>query len=259
MIPIALTIASSDSSNGAGVTADLRVFEKFGVYGTCVITNVTAQNSGGVKKIYKIAPRITEAQIDAVIKDFPVKAAKIGMLYSQETVNAVAKRIKRRNIPNVILDIPLVSKNSLAITKESAYRSVVKNLLPLCLLVTPNRDEAEKLACMEINTDDDIKTACRKIYDLGVKNVLLKGGHFDSPSDVFFDGRDFYVFSGEKYRDKNVHGTGCTLSAAICACVAKGMSLGDSIEKAKEFLNKEITKSEKIGRENMDFFVPDIN
>lgn len=253
MIPVALTIASSDSSNGAGVSADLRVFEKFGVYGTMAISNVTAQNSKGVSKIFKVAPRILEAQIDAIVKDFDVKACKVGMLFSPEIVNCVAKRIKRRNIPNVILDIPIISKNGLQITKESAYKAIVKNLLPLSYLITPNKMEAEKLAQMEINSREDIEEACKKILNLGVKNVLIKGGHLETPCDIFFDGKDFYEFSGEKYSDKNVHGTGCALSSAICANIAKGLDLKDSISISKDFLNKSIESAIRLGKGNMDF------
>lgn len=254
MMKQALTIASTDSSCGAGVTGDLKVFSKFGVYGTMVCATVTAQNSTGVKKIYKIAPRVIEAQIDAVVKDFQIGAAKIGMLYSPEIVNCVVKRIKRRNIPNIILDIPIISKNGVQITKESAYKVIVKNLLPLALLVTPNIPEAEKLAQMEIKTKYDLGDACKRIADLGVKNVLLKGGHSDIPQDLFFDGTDFFELWGEKYPDKNVHGTGCALSAAICACVAKGMSLLESIETAKGFINEEIKNAEPMGKGRMDFF-----
>lgn len=255
MIPAALTIASSDSSDGAGVSLDLRVFRKFGVFGTMACAAVTAQNSKGVHKIYKIAPRVTEAQIDAVMKDFSVQSAKIGMLYSPEIVNSVAKRIKRRNIPNIILDIPIVSKNGTLITKESAYKAIVKNLLPLALLVTPNRQEAEKLSQSRISSPEDCREACRKICNMGPKNVLLKGGHFDTPTDLFFNGTDFYEFKGERGERKNVHGTGCALSAGICACLAKNMSLYDSIAEAKSFINREIENTVKAGKGDMDFFV----
>lgn len=253
MIPVALTIASSDSSNGAGISADIRVFEKFGVYGTLAIANVTAQNSKGVAKVYKIAPRIIEAQIDTIVKDFDVKACKIGMLFAPEIVNCVAKRIKRRNIPNIILDIPIISKNGLQITKESAYKAIVKNLLPLSYLITPNRMEAEKLSGIEINSQESIEEACKRIYDLGVKNVLIKGGHLDKPCDILYDGEDFSEFLGEKYLDKNVHGTGCALSSAICANIAKGNDLKTSIHISKEFLNKSIENSIRLGKGNMDF------
>ena len=252
---IVLTIASSDSSNGAGVTLDLRVFEYFKVYGTCVITNVTAQNSKGVGRIFKIAPRIIEAQIDTVVKDFDVSACKVGMLYAPEIVNCVAGRIRRRNIENVILDIPIISKNGVQITKESAYKAIVKNLLPLSLLITPNRLEAEKLSGIEINNQNDVEEACKRILDLGVKNVLLKGGHLEKPWDIFYDGNSFIEFGGEKYEGKNVHGTGCALSSAIVANIAKGLSLGDSIAEGKKFLNEIIPLSLKLGKGDMDFIV----
>ena len=253
MKPVALTIASSDSSNGAGVSLDLRVFEKFGVYGTMAIATCTAQNSFGVQRIYKIAPRIIEAQIDAIVKDFPVKACKVGMLYSPEIVNTVAKRIKRRNIPNIILDIPIISKNGVVITKESAYKSIVKNLIPQAFLITPNIPEAEKLSGIEIKNREDMENACKMIRDLGAKNVLLKGGHSEKPFDLFYDGECFYEFEGEKYFGKNTHGTGCFLSAGICAGVASGKSLGDSISEAKRFINEIIPQSQRLGKGDMDF------
>ena len=252
---VVLTIASSDSSCGAGVAQDIKIFEKFGVYGTMAIATVTAQNSFGVSKVFKVAPRVIEAQIDSIVKDFTVKSAKVGMLYAPEIVNAVAHRIKRRNIPNVILDIPIISKNGLPITKESAYKAIVKNLLPQALLITPNRLEAEKLASMEIKSENDIKEASKKILDLGVKNVLIKGGHLENPVDVFYDGEAFTEFPGEKYSGKNVHGTGCALSSVICACVAKDMSLVDSIAEGKKFLNEIIPTAERLGKGEMDFIV----
>ena len=255
MTETVLTIASSDSSGGAGVSADMRVFHIMGVHGTCAVCNVTAQNSFGVQKIYKVAPRVIEAQIDAIAKDFDIKSAKVGMLYSAEAVNCVAKRIKRRKIPNIILDIPIISKNGVQITKERAYKSIVKNLLPLACLITPNIPEAEKLADMKIESPEDIKTACRKIKDLGVGNVLIKGGHSESPCDLLYDGESFYEFEGEKYSEKRVHGTGCSLSAGICACVGKGMSLRESISAAKDFINKEIENSVSLGKGKMDFMI----
>jgi len=255
MVNVALTIASSDSSCGAGVSNDLLVFNKFGVYGTMAIATVTAQNSFGVNKIFKVAPRVIEAQIDSVVKDFNVVSCKVGMLYSHEIVNAVSTRIKRRNIKNVVLDIPIISKNGRQITTDKAYKTIVRNLIPLSFIITPNKDEAERLCGFSLDNKDLCKDACKYIFNMGVKNVLLKGGHLDMPVDLLYDGSSFYEFSGEKYADKHMHGTGCALSAAICANLANGIDIVTSVGNSKNFLNDIIKTSVRLGKSNMDFMI----
>lgn len=251
----ALTIAGSDSSNGAGATLDLRVFHHFGVHGFLSLAAVTSQNSMGVQKIFKVTPHIIEAQIDAIVKDFQIDACKIGMLYSHQAVHAVANRIKRRNIKNIVLDTPKISKNGKNIITEQGFKALKKNLLPIADLVTPNIEETYALCNIEVTGVESAKEAAKAIYEMGVKNVLVKGGHLDTPTDVLFDGNDFYDFKGEKYLEKSAHGTGCALSAAICASLALGKSIPDAVNAGKDFLNEIIKKSERLGKGEMDFLI----
>ena len=251
----ALSIASSDSSNGAGITLDLRVFNYFKVYGFISIVTVTSQNSKGVNKIFKVPPHIIESQIDAIVKDFPINACKIGMLYSHQAIHTVAQRIKRRNLKNIILDTPQISKNGKNIISEQGFKALKKTLLPLADLVTPNIDEVYTLCNIEVRNIETAKEAAKAIFQMGVKNVLIKGGHLDTPTDVFFDGKDFYDFHGEKYLNKSVHGTGCALSAAICANLALGNNMLNSISISKDFLNEIMKKSQRMGKGAMDFLV----
>jgi len=251
----ALSIASSDSSNGAGATLDLRVFNYFKIYGFISLVTITSQNSKGVNKIFKVPPHIIESQIDTIVKDFPVDACKIGMLYSHQAIHTVAQRIKRRNFKNIILDTPQISKNGKNIITEQGFKALKKTLLPLADLITPNTDETYTLCNTEVRNVETAKEAAKIIFQMGVKNVLIKGGHLDTPTDIFFDGKDFYDFQGEKYTDKSAHGTGCALSAAICANLALGNSMLNSIAVSKDFLNEIIKKSQKMGKGAMDFLI----
>lgn len=252
-IKTALTIASTDSSCGAGASCDLSVFRHFGVYGFMAIASVTSQNSGGLSQIFKVTPIALESQIDAVVKDFDVDACKIGMLYSHQAVKAVASRIKRRNIKNIVLDTPRISKNGRQIITEKAFKVLVKELLPLSDLVTPNIEEVYALCKLDVTDVSSAKEAAKVIFDMGVKNVLVKGGHLAVPIDILYDGKNFYEFPGEKYAAKRVHGTGCALSAAICANLAKGLDLPDAVSVSKDFLNQIILSSVRLGKSEMDF------
>jgi hydroxymethylpyrimidine/phosphomethylpyrimidine kinase len=252
---VALTIAASDSSSGAGIQADLAVFRELGVYGVCAVTNVTAQNSLGVHKINKVPPRIVAAQIDSVTRDLEIAACKIGVLYSPQAVDLVAERIDRRDIPNVVLDPVLRAKNGEELLTEPAIKRMKRRLIPRVMLVTPNASEALALTGIEVTDAASARDAARALVDKGAGAALVKGGHIEGePVDVFFDGSDFSEFAGRRL-DKTMHGTGCVLSAAIAARLALGDDLRSAIAFAKDYVSNAIAQSVRLGKGKMDYFV----
>ena len=252
---VALTIAASDSSAGAGVQVDLAVFRELGVYGVCAVTNVTAQDSAGVRKVCTVPPRIVAAQIDAVTRDFPVAACKVGMLYSPQIVSAVAERIRRREIPNVVLDPVMSSKRGDVLLTEPAIKRVQRWLLPLAALVTPNLDEAARLTGIEVRDIEEAREAAQALVEMGACAALVKGGHAKGePVDVLFDGESFHEFAGKRI-DKMMHGTGCVLSAAIAARLALGDDLVAAITFAREYVERAIERSVALGKSKVTLFV----
>lgn len=254
MIKAAITIAASDSSSGAGIQVDLAVFREIGVYGLSAVTNITAQNSFGVHKINKVPLTIISAQIDASMRDFDVCACKIGMLYSHQIVELVADRIKRREIPNVVLDPVMSAKRGEILLTEPAIKRMKRKLIPLVTVITPNTGEAEKLTGICIKDMESTREAAKVLVDMGAKCALIKGGHAQGePIDVLFDGTDFYEFCGKR-QDKNMHGTGCVMSSAIAARLAMGDEVPAAVEHAKDFIIKAIRRSVKLGKGNLDYF-----
>lgn len=251
---IALTIAASDSSCGAGIQVDLAVFREVGVYGVCAITNVTAQNSMGVHKVDKVPPKIIAAQIDAVTRDFAVAACKVGMLYSPRTVGIVSQRIARREIANVVLDPVMCAKNGEVLLTEPAIKRLKRWMIPKVTLVTPNAHEAQALTGVEVRDRAAAREAAKVLVGMGAKCALVKGGHIEGePIDVFYDGSDFTEFAGKRL-DKNMHGTGCVLSAAITARLALGDEMRLAILFAKDYVSKAIERSVGLGKGKMEFF-----
>lgn len=254
MTKVALTIAASDSSSGAGVQADLAVFRDLGVYGLCAITNVTAQNSQGVHKINKVPPMIVTAQIDASMRDFQVASCKIGMLYSPRIVDIVAERIARREIPNVVLDPVMRAKKGEMLLTEPAIKRLKRWLIPKATLITPNADESEKLTGISVKDIAAARDAAKVLVEMGAKNALVKGGHIDGePVDVLFDGETFHEFAGKRL-DKNMHGTGCVMSAAVAARLALGDDIISAVKFAKDYVSKAIEHSVRLGKGNLDYF-----
>lgn len=248
----ALTIAGSDSCGGAGIQLDLRIFERLGVYGECSITAVTAQNTMGVQKINKVPPRIVVSQIDSVMRDIGANACKIGMLYSPTVVVAVAERIRRLGIQNVVLDTVLASKDGTPFLGNDGIKRLRRFLIPHALVVTPNVPEAEILTGMRIGSMDDMKCAAMKIREMGCEYVLLKGGHLDdSPVDLLYDGCSFLELAGVRVEGPPVHGTGCALSAAIAARVALGDSVPAAAVFAKAFVADLIRSAVRLGKGNL--------
>lgn len=249
-----LTIAASDSSCGAGVEVDTAVFRELGVYPLCAVTNVTAQDSRGVHKVFKVAPKIVAAQIDAVTRDFKPAACKIGMLYSPRMVDLAADRIHRRELKNVILDPVMKAKNGEVLLTETAIKRMKRRLIPRVDLITPNAYEAEVLTGIKITDIASAHAAAEALVDMGASAALVKGGHIEGdPIDVLFDGTSFHDFTGKRM-DKHMHGTGCALSAAIAARLALGDSLLAAIEFAKDYVTKAIEHSIRLGKGRMDYF-----
>ena len=256
---VALTIAASDSSCGAGVQADLAVFREIGVYGVCAVTNVTAQDTRGVKKVSNVAPRIVAAQIDAVTRDFHVSACKVGMLYSPQVVSVVAERIKRREIPNVVLDPAMKAKHGETLLTEPAIKRMKRYLVPLVALITPNYDEASALTGITVSDLESAREAATALVGMGAKAALVKGGHAQGePVDILFDGSDFHEFRGKRV-EKQMHGTGCVLSAAIAAKLAMGEDMVSAIEFAKQYVEAAIEQSVTMGKGKMTLFVGVMN
>ncbi len=246
----ALTIAGSDSGGGAGIQADLKTFHAHGVFGTSVLTAITAQNTVAVTRAYDLPLELIDAQLDAVFGDFDISAAKTGMLSSAEIVKTVADGLSRRGFSRLVVDPVMISKSGYKLLKDDAIENLKTLILPLALVVTPNIHEAQLLAGFEIDSIDTMREAARKIRQLGPQNVLVKGGHadFDAATDILFDGDEFHVFKSEFFDTKNTHGTGCTYSAAITARLALGEPLVEAVRNAKTYIARAIKNSLAIGK-----------
>ncbi|MCX7795798.1 MAG: bifunctional hydroxymethylpyrimidine kinase/phosphomethylpyrimidine kinase [bacterium] len=241
----ALTIAGSDSSGGAGIQADLKTFQAFDVYGMSVVTSVTAQNTLTVKAIYDLPKEIVTLQMDAIFEDISVDAVKTGMLSNEEIIETVADRLSFYNVERIIVDPVMVSKSKARLLRESAEKRFIELIVPLAFLITPNIPEAEVISGIEIRDIEDMKHSARKIKEMGAKNVLIKGGHLEGnlSIDILFDGETFYLFEEERIPSKNTHGTGCTFSSAITACLARGENLYDAIKIAKQYITTAIREA----------------
>jgi hydroxymethylpyrimidine/phosphomethylpyrimidine kinase len=250
LLPTALTIAGSDPSGGAGIQADLKVFSALRVYGMAVVTALTAQNTEGVREVYPLPEGALAGQLDAVLSDIPPIAVKIGMLSTLDNVEIVQQKLSEYECRWVILD-PVITSSSGATLLDSDARHILSTqLLPMCTLVTPNLNEAEALFCKPVRTPFEMETAARGIYDLAGANVLVTGGHLEGVTalDVFFDGKNMERLAGERIDDAASHGTGCVLSAAIAAHLARGQNLLNAVEKGKAFTANAIRNRLQLGR-----------
>jgi hydroxymethylpyrimidine/phosphomethylpyrimidine kinase len=238
-VPIALTIAGSDSSGGAGIQADLKTFTAFGVYGASVITALTAQNTQGVHGVEKVSPGFVAAQIDAVLGDLDVRAIKTGMLASADIINAVASKLKRAAPVPLVVDPVMVATSGDALIAPDAVETIRRVLVPLATLITPNLPEAARLLeTAEASSDAEIVAQARALHALGCRAVLIKGGHGvgDTAVDYLYDGAQLLRFALPRIDTRHTHGTGCTLSAAVAALLALGASLTEAVERAKSFV-----------------------
>lgn len=248
-IPVALTIAGSDSGGGAGLQADLKTFTALGVHGTSVVTCVTAQNPRHVTGIQPVHASLVRKQIEAVFAELPPVAAKTGMLYSREIIRVVTEFFTKGKRPPLIVDPVMVATSGAVLLKPSAIRVLKSQLLPLAALVTPNLPEAEILVGRKLRTLEDLHEAAREIYERFGCATLVKGGHLpDVPAamDVFHDGRNSRLLVAARVRGVSTHGTGCTYSAAITALLARGEPLSRAVESGKRFITRAIQRSHRV-------------
>ena len=250
-IPCALTIAGSDSGGGAGIQADLKTFAALGVHGMTAITSVTAQNTTTISAVQDIDPEVVKKQIDAVAGDIGVDAAKTGMLHTSEIIGIVAEAIDRHGFP-VVVDPVMIAKSGAALLEQEAMKTLIKRMLPLAAVVTPNAMEAEAISGVEVRTLEDGKRAAERIADLGPGAVVVKGGHIiqreDMAVDILLHDGEFTLLEAERHETKDTHGTGCSFSAAIAAELAKGSDIPEAVGVAKEFVNRAIKYGLRIGR-----------
>ncbi|WP_232300498.1 bifunctional hydroxymethylpyrimidine kinase/phosphomethylpyrimidine kinase [Desulfonatronovibrio magnus] len=249
-VSCALTIAGSDSGGGAGIQADLKTFTMHHVYGLSVVTALTAQNTMGVHGIYVPDPGFVALQLEKVLEDFPVKAAKTGMLFSSEIIEEVAGVLRSEQLP-LVVDPVCVSQTGHKLLKDDAVQALKKEILPLAALITPNKPEAELLCGISIDSMEDVLQAMNILMDMGVKAVLIKGGHFEVQDEMVdwlgIAGADPVSVVRPRISTRNTHGTGCTLSAAITANVAKGQDITAAVQKARDYLQKALETSFDLG------------
>jgi hydroxymethylpyrimidine/phosphomethylpyrimidine kinase len=245
----ALTIAGSDSSGGAGIQADLKTFAALGVYGTCAITAITAQNTLGVFAVVPIAPEVIEAQIDAVVSDLGADAVKIGMLGTAANVDAVAHAVARHHLVNVVLDPVMRATHGAQLLDAPGVTMFRDRLLALADIVTPNLAEAAALTGMHVRTTREMRDAALKLTEMGARAVLVTGGHLEGePIDILFDGREFTELTGERVETRHTHGTGCTLSSALAARLALGDGLVAAAHAAKTFVTRALQQAPGLGQ-----------
>jgi len=252
--PVALTIAGSDSGGGAGIQADLKTFAALGVHGASVIACLTAQNPRRVLAIETCSPGFLRQQIEAVFEEMPPAAVKTGMLFSAENLRVVAgffgARAARPRVP-LIVDPVMVSTSGAVLLKPAAIKILKEKLLPLATLVTPNLHEAEILTGCKLASVEDLRTAAREIHTRFGCAALVKGGHLKNGReavDIFFDGRTELLLSAPFIKGVRTHGTGCTYSAAIAGCLARGDNLAQAVKRAKEFVTQAIAGSYRVGK-----------
>ena len=249
--PRALTIAGSDSGGGAGIQADLKTFSALGVYGTTAVTAITVQNTEGVSGYEPVPPDVVGAQIRAVVTDIGVDAAKTGMLASAAIVDAVADAVAETRVPNLVVDPVFVSKHGHVLLAPEAVGVLRSRILPLATIVTPNLPEAAGLADLEVATRDDMRRAADVLLEAGARAVLIKGGHLEDGSgvsaDLFVDATGQEWVTADRIDTPHTHGTGCTLSAAIAAHLARGSGLLEAVRAAKTFVTEAIRHALPLG------------
>ena len=245
----ALTIAGSDCSGGAGIQADIKTMTMNGVYAMSAITALTAQNTTGVRKIQESTPEFLEQQIDAVFEDIFPDAVKIGMVSSSEIVCVIADRLKYHKAKNIVVDPVMVATSGSSLMKTDAVKTLIDVLLPIATLVTPNIPESEVLSGLSIENKEDMQTSAKTIGDKYSCAVLLKGGHsINDANDLLYANGEFKWFYGKRIENPNTHGTGCTLSSAIAANLAKGFEVSDAVRKAKEYISYALAAGLDLGQ-----------
>lgn len=247
-IPIALTIAGSDSGGGAGIQADLKTFSANGVYGASVISAITAQNTRAVTAVELLSPALIKAQLEAVFSDLPPQAVKIGMLGSAEIIRTVAAFLRQQAPVPVVLDPVMVAKSGDKLLQDEAIAALRDELLPLAHLITPNLPEAGVLLGRDITRREDMTQAAQDLLALGAHAVFLKGGHLSDAhsDDLYIDAQHHFWLTEARHPGKNTHGTGCTLSAAITAHLAQGDPLPDAVRHGKAYISAAIAAADRL-------------
>jgi hydroxymethylpyrimidine/phosphomethylpyrimidine kinase len=246
----ALAIAGSDSGGGAGIQADLKTFTAFGVYGMSAITALTAQNTVGVQGIFDVSPDFVRKQIESIMTDIGVDAAKTGMLSNAAIVETVAEAVRTFRIPNLVVDPVMVAKGGDLLLSGDARQAIREELLPLGTVMTPNIFEAEALLGCRIEDLDGMKDAARELKKIGTPWVVITGGSLDIASraiDVVYDGRDYVLLQSDRLGSKNTHGSGCTFASAIAAGLARGLEPLAAIRRAKDFITEGIRSGYPVG------------
>ena len=245
----ALTIAGSDCSGGAGIQADLKTMTMNGVYAMSAITAMTAQNTTGVFAIQESTPEFLKQQIDAVFEDIRPDAVKVGMVSSTELIEVIANRLKYYQAKKIVVDPVMVATSGSALMQENALQTLMNDLLPLSALVTPNIPEAQVLSGMIIGSKEDMLAAAKQIGKACHCAVLLKGGHsINDANDLLYADGKYVWFEGKRIDNPNTHGTGCTLSSAITANLAKGFSLEESVQRAKDYVSGALAAMLDLGK-----------
>jgi hydroxymethylpyrimidine/phosphomethylpyrimidine kinase len=247
IVRIALTIAGSDPSGGAGIQADLKTFHQFGVYGEAVITLITVQNTVSVERVECLAPGLVAQQLCAVLADIPPHAIKTGALGNAGIIAAIADVLGPSKAP-LVVDPVMISKHGARLMNVEAQEALVRDLLPLAFLVTPNLDEAAALSGLVVDDVASMKKAAERLAEMGPRSVLVKGGHLRGEAiDVLLDGGEWFEFASPRVATRNTHGAGCTYSAAITAELARGTGLVAAVQRAKEFVTEAIRTSPGLG------------
>ena len=246
---VVLTIAGFDPSGGAGTLADIKAIAAHGCYGAAAITSLTFQNTQAVYGASHQSAETLRAQVEPVLNDFTVAAVKTGMLPTREIIATVAALIAQHALPNFVLDPVIRSTSGFDLIDDAALQALRKHLLPLADVITPNMAEAERLTGLRVTTLEEMHTAARAIYEDCGRTVLVKGGHLsDEAIEVLYDGKAFELFRAPRIATRNTHGTGCTLSSAIAANLAKGLAMNEAIAGAKIYLNEALRAAPGLGK-----------
>ena len=247
-VPKAMTVAGSDSGGGAGIQADLKTFAALRVYGTSVVTAITAQNTTAVHGIHEVPLDMIASQMDAVIAAIGVDSVKTGMLASRPIIETVSNRLADYDLDSIVVDPVMISKSGACLLKEDALEALKTKLLPLAAVVTPNIPEAEILSGMRIESKSDARQAARLISNLGPRAVVVKGGHLSgAPMDLLYENAEFTEYEGTRVDTRNTHGTGCTFSSAIAAGLAHGFELKETVAMAKEYVTGAMKTAFPVG------------
>lgn len=247
-IPRALTIAGSDSGGGAGIQADIKTFSALGVYGMSAIAALTSQNTLGVRGVVEVDPEFVSSQIHAVVTDIGVDAVKTGMLSSAAIISRVASDVRELDLKNLVVDPVMVAKSGDRLLRRDAVESMIGDLFPLALVVTPNLHEAEALTGERVESLDEMKEAARRIRAYGPRFVVIKGGHLaGTPLDLLYDGSEFTEFTNVRYDTPHTHGTGCTFASAIAAGLARDLPVKEAVAQAKVYITAAIREGLPLG------------